>query len=143
MSKKEKNKSKKTRISRKASKNWKSGSTSFPERWYGNKYIPPVEPPDRDYLIMDDDPGIKQAYYEKLSTDILIYYADYADCFGDTMPIIYALFKRDPDKAILLARDILIKGKAFGCLDEEVKEFLQRNDWLPTDEDDLINIYKY
>ena len=86
---------------------------------------------------------MKEAYYETLSTDILIYYADYADCIGDTMPIIRALYKRDPDKAIELARDILIKGKAFGCLDEEVKEFLQRNDWLPIDEDDLINIYKY
>jgi len=103
------------------------------DQWYGSKYTPPVEPPDTNYLSEEEDPHEKQKIYETLETNILIYYADYALYPDDTMPMIRALDKRDPEKAIELTKAIFEKKKS--GWDEwlyiDARKFLIEKGWIP------------
>jgi hypothetical protein len=98
----------------------------LPKQSYRYEGNPPVMQMEGETLCFwSDDSDEKQAHYETLQTNSLIYYADYAEYIDDTMPVIRALYKRDPDKAIELTKAILELGKAYGELDEEAKAFLK------------------
>ena len=95
------------------------------ELWYGESYHIPVT--DETTCIWSDDPIVKEAYYDTISTERLIIFADFAEYVDDTMPVIRALYKREPDKAIELTKAILEKGKGDEYLQEEAKSFLKKN----------------
>ena len=91
-------------------------------RWYGESYHIPIS--DETTCYWSESSVEKEAYYDTLSTERLIIFADFAEYVDDTMPVIRALYKRDPSKAIELTKTILEKGKGDDWLQKEAKKFL-------------------
>jgi hypothetical protein len=71
-----------------------------------------------------DNDEEKEAYYDTCCEEFLIENVNYAEFFDDTMPMIRALYKRNPERAIELAQDIVDKKKSYDFLQEEAKTFL-------------------